>query len=535
MIENIEKDFSILCNLEGSIIKIIQNNNILSSADVGNLFFTIVATGEMDKIINFFLELKSKNIAEEWEININTQSGVETFWFSGRIFNDIIGIAAATSSTKARNLFLNLNDFNYNQASFLNAHSQENIQTYNADLPTSYYDELSHVNNELVNIQRELSKKNSELSKEMVTKDKFFSIIAHDLRSPFNSLLGFIDLLVSDYDTLTDEECFNYINILQKSTTKVYKLLENLLEWARLNKGDFEIHKLTLNLKQIVEDSISPLLQNASKKNLTTHINIPSAIFIYADLYSVMSVVRNLFSNAVKYTPVNGVIEINCKQIKDKAEVCVKDNGIGMKKEVVEKLFHIESSRSTPGTENEKGTGLGLLLCKEFVTKNEGKIYVKSEVNFGSEFYFTVPLYKSEIINEKSINLTSENKDVSNKDKKLLILIAEDDETSTLLISASVKSFTDRLLFAINGLEAVENFKNNPEIDLILMDLKMPYLSGYEATKQIRELNKDVIIIAQTAYALSGEREKAIAAGCNDFITKPINYNLLMAMIGKYF
>jgi CheY-like chemotaxis protein len=218
----------------------------------------------------------------------------------------------------------------------------------------------------------------------------------------------------------------------------------------------------------------------------------------------------------------------------NKVIVSVKDNGIGIPTENIEKLFTIDESFSTQGTNKEIGTGLGLILCKEFIDKHSEKIWVESEINIGSCFYFTLPHYTGD--DEKKIlqnELTSEKN--KNQLADLKILIAEDDEISELFITTIVKNISKEILKTRNGLEVIGICRDNPDIDLILMDIKMPDMNGYEATRQIREFNKEVIIIAQTAFGLTGDREKAMEAGCDDYITKPIKKQELQALIQKYF
>jgi CheY-like chemotaxis protein len=213
--------------------------------------------------------------------------------------------------------------------------------------------------------------------------------------------------------------------------------------------------------------------------------------------------------------------------------VSVSDNGVGIPKAVIDKLFRIDENYTTTGTNNERGTGLGLILCKEFIEKHGGKIWVVSEAGKGSTFSFTLPYYAKpggEIINRQPVSSVK-----NDSVKKLKILIAEDDEVSEKLIDITVRIIGREILKARNGVEAVEACRNNPDIDLILMDIRMPEMGGYEAVKQIREFNKDVIIIAQTAYGLTGDRQKSIAAGCNDYTAKPINKKELLVLIQKYF
>jgi CheY-like chemotaxis protein len=211
----------------------------------------------------------------------------------------------------------------------------------------------------------------------------------------------------------------------------------------------------------------------------------------------------------------------------------VKDTGIGIPKNRQEAIFERFIQADIEDKMAYQGAGLGLAITKAYVEMLGGKIWVESEEGIGSTFYFTLPYNAAPVkeITDRQPEPTVKNETV----RKLKILIAEDDEVSEMLIDNYIKIFGKEILKAGTGVEAVKVCRNNPDIDLILMDIRMPDISGYEATRQIREFNREVVIIAQTAYGLLGDREKAIKAGCNDYIAKPINKNKLLAMIKKYF
>lgn len=225
-----------------------------------------------------------------------------------------------------------------------------------------------------------------------IAKDKFFTIIAHDLKGPFNSILGLTELLLAEYDSISEDERLSYINLLYKSSNSTYKLLENLLEWARLQTGYIEIQKEVLNLVELVNESIEPSLANAAKKGITVIKNIENHISVMADDNSIKTIIRNLFNNAVKYTPNGGFVEFNAHHIGNHIEVSITDTGVGMSQKTISKLFRIEESQSRLGTNNESGTGLGLILCKDIIAKNDGKIWVESEPGKGSVFKFSIPV-----------------------------------------------------------------------------------------------------------------------------------------------
>jgi PAS domain S-box-containing protein len=223
-------------------------------------------------------------------------------------------------------------------------------------------------------------------------KDKLFSIIAHDLRSPFNGFLGFTDLLVQDLDTFTQEEIRNIAKSMSFSATNLFRLLENLLEWSRMQQGLIRFNCDEAQLLPIVHGSMSTVLEPAKNKGIELSYDIPEGLTIFADINMLLSVIRNLASNAVKFTPKGGKIIISAKVTGDHhVELSIRDSGIGMSSSMVENLFRLDVQTSRKGTEGEPSTGLGLILCKDFIEKHGGKIWVESEEGKGSTFRFTLP------------------------------------------------------------------------------------------------------------------------------------------------
>jgi len=223
------------------------------------------------------------------------------------------------------------------------------------------------------------------------TKDKFFSIIAHDLKSPFNGIIGFSNLLSDQIREKNYEGVEEYAEIIQISSRRAMDLLTNLMVWARSQTGRIEFSPEYIELVALI-DEVDELLGNSiHQKSITITRDIPHGLIVYADKAMISAMLRNLISNAYKFTNSGGKISISAQLRADDVLVTVSDNGIGIQKEVIEKLFRIEQSYSTSGTQNEQGTGLGLILCKEFVEKHGGKIWVQSEKGKGSKFSFTVP------------------------------------------------------------------------------------------------------------------------------------------------
>lgn len=383
--------------------------------------------------------------------------------------------------------------------------------------------------------EEEMKLKNEKLLKLNAEKDKIFSIIAHDLRSPFNSLLGLTQIMVEELPNLTKDEIRKIAVSMRNSATNLFHLLENLLYWARMQQGLIPSSPESVRLRPIVDEGIAIVLESAQNKGIEIAYDIPDDIEVFADNRMLQTVIRNLVSNAVKFTPKAGNVSLSAKATDDKSiEISIKDSGIGMSSAIIDKLFQLDIQINRKGTEGEPSTGLGLLLCKEFIEKLGGKIWVESEEGKGSVFYFTIPC-NAKPEEKKFIKNAGPVNEKEDQLKNLKILIAEDDENSVILITMAVRLFSKQVLKVRTGVDAVEACRNNPDLDLVLMDIAMPAMDGYEAARQIRQFNKAVVIIAQTADAFAGDREKAIAAGCNDYIAKPFKPTSLTALVKKCF
>ena len=241
--------------------------------------------------------------------------------------------------------------------------------------------------------EAEIKLKNEELQNLNATKDKFFSIIAHDLRSPFNSILGLTNYMVEQIQEKNFDKLEEYGIIVRNSSQRAMDLLTNLLEWSRSQTGRMEFSPEYVEISSLIGEVTSLLVDSAEQKSITIFQKISGKILASVDRSMFSTILRNLISNAIKFTKVGGTIEISLEEELSTFKVSVKDNGIGIKNEQIEKLFRIDENHSTMGTRNEKGTGLGLILCKEFVDKHGGRIWAESKAGKGSLFCFTIPKY----------------------------------------------------------------------------------------------------------------------------------------------
>ena len=384
------------------------------------------------------------------------------------------------------------------------------------------------------NYETQLQKYALELSKQIAEKDKLFSIIAHDLRGPFTGFMELTELMAKESESLSMDEVHKIAGIMKKSANNLYRLLSNLLEWSRMQRGmteydpkPFVLNSRIQNLKALTQDT-------ASKKGISFNFIIPPELVVFADENMLEGVLRNLVANAVKYSNIGGYVTLSAIYLPDgSVEFAIKDNGIGMSKNILDNLFNMDVNTNRKGTAGELSTGLGLIICKDFIEKHNGTLRIESEPGKGSTFFFTIPGH-NEIENNAQITRSGPAEEPLDQNRKLNILIAEDDETSDLLFSIALTKISNEIFHAKTGAEAVIICRSHPDIDLIMMDIQMSEMNGYEATRQIRQFNKHVIIIAQTAFGYSNEREMSMEAGCNDYMSKPINQLEFLELIRKH-
>lgn len=267
---------------------------------------------------------------------------------------------------------------------------------------------MHNLNREIGNLQRQLIKEKrvledtlvtlnstvKELNEANATKDKFFSIIAHDLKNPFTTIIGFTEYLKTNLRTMEPADIEEIVQMMNTSSNTTYKLLEDLLLWSRSQLGKITFTPEKTNLSELWNEVAKPLLLQAENKNITVNFNDKESLELHCDKNMVKTIIRNLVSNAIKFSYRNSSIEINASVKNDFSEIKISDKGVGISADTIDSLWVIGSHHSTSGTESEEGSGLGLVLCKEFTHANGGKIWVESEKGKGSDFIFTLPLFK---------------------------------------------------------------------------------------------------------------------------------------------
>lgn len=364
-------------------------------------------------------------------------------------------------------------------------------------------------------------------------KSAFLANMSHEIRTPMNGILGFADLLKNPQ--LSREEQDMYVDIIENSGKRMLNIINDIVDISRIEAGVVEVELAESNINEQLEYIHRFFKPEAGAKGIQLVIagKLPAEqAILFTDHEKVLAILINLVKNALKYSK-KGTIEYGCRKKGSFLEFFVCDTGIGIPKERQEAIFDRFVQADIEDKDALQGAGLGLAISKAYVEMLGGQIRVESEVGKGSSFYCTIP-WKTEAekkaIPESDDVLTAEVHPI----KKLKLLIVEDDEMSSMLMSKYVQHLCKEILYTKNGTETLEVCKQHPDIDLILMDIKMPGIAGDEVTRRIRQFNKDVVIIAQTAKALTGDRDSAMKAGFDEYLTKPICKRKLLRCIEDF-
>jgi hypothetical protein len=357
-------------------------------------------------------------------------------------------------------------------------------------------------------------------------KSTFLSNISHELRTPLNAVIGFSDLIDESMDIT---EAANLAKMIFKSGNHLLDILNDIFALSMLEEGTMILFKQEHDLHTLLDEvqefiSLEKRKTNKEELKLVFNFDINKNPQINTDQKHFKQILIHLLKNALKYTK-KGVVELGYNIVPNAYEFYVKDTGIGIPEEKQKHIFDHFRQLDDRHTREYEGLGIGLSIAKTLCENLGGEISVKSEEGKGSTFYFMIPRKKK---NFKISSISSETSDDLSILNGKTILIAEDDISSYELIEMHLKPWEVKILWAKNGIEAIDIFERNEQIDLILMDIKMPKLSGYEAIKKIKKTAPLVPIIAQTAYAINDEKEFALEAGCDDYVSKPINWKVLL-------
>jgi signal transduction histidine kinase/CheY-like chemotaxis protein len=375
---------------------------------------------------------------------------------------------------------------------------------------------------EELNIAKEKAEESDRL------KSAFLANMSHEIRTPMNAIVGFSELIEFETDLMKKRQ---YVKVIQNSSANLLNLIVDIVDLSKieigamqLNYSDFLVSDMFIELKEIYEVELT----KKEKSNIRLSYSLfDKDISINSDSQRIKQILSNLLGNAVKFT-IYGEIKFSVEKIKDELIFCVTDTGTGIPEKDQKKIFDRFTKFDYEGL-NQDGTGIGLSLVEKLVTLLNGKVWVISEYGKGSSFFFSLPYIPARLATNNSVSIPVKKTVTMELRKK--ILVVEDDRNSFFLIQEILRPMNVEIHHIGDGREAVEYVRQNPDTHLILMDLKLPNMNGDEATIAIRKFNPGIIIIAQTAYAMLGDKEKAMEAGCNDYITKPLESKKLLEMI----
>ncbi len=361
-------------------------------------------------------------------------------------------------------------------------------------------------------------------------KTAFLHNISHEIRTPLNGILGFGTLLSEkDYSPEAKKEM---LAVMQQSSSRLLKTLTDYMDMARIISGTMELHMKEFSLQPLIEETIKEAKYLCEEKKIGLKTVIPKqcgGIYLFSDRELIRKTINFLLDNSLKFIS-KGDIIFGFRVIPEFLEFYVQDTGIGIADDKLEMIFDMFSQEDSSNTRGYEGSGLGLSIARGWVNLLGGSIFVSSEKGMGSTFTFTVP-YKETKAAEKTAQAEEKSRITPGKP---LVLLAEDDESNYLYMQEVLQQAGCDYLLAKNGVEALELCKQQSDITLLLMDIKMPVMDGVEATRRIREFRPEVPIIATTAYAQTGDEERFLAAGCTGYLAKPINKEKLLGLLSKY-
>ena len=416
---------------------------------------------------------------------------------------------------------------------------QEEIKKNNETLGQQVYERTQLLNDKNQRLEAEILQRKETENKLILAKEKaeeserlktaFLTNMSHEIRTPLNGILGFVDLL--NDDSFSKEQKTSFSEMISKSGARLLATINDILEISKIEAGQTPMNYQTVFLYDLVDQLFNLSKQDASQKKLAFILdNKPDNLVVRTDELKLTSILSNLLRNALKFTS-KGYIRLSYTDEGEYIKFVIEDTGIGIPENKTESIFNRFEQADYSTTRGYEGSGLGLSICKAYVEMLGGKIWVDSNQGVGSTFFFTII---KEEVDKISKNLNDKNNKTRQvAGKKFKILLAEDDLVSiNLMENLLIDKF--EVVVATNGKKVVEIFKAHNDFDIVLMDIKMPVFDGIEATKLIRELNRQIPIIAQTAHAMEGDKVTAINAGCNDYISKPINSAHLFELLDKY-
>ncbi|GMT44872.1 MAG: hypothetical protein IEMM0006_0704 [bacterium] len=397
--------------------------------------------------------------------------------------------------------------------------------------------EITH----LIGVKEDITEKKKMVAELISAKDKaeesdrlktaFLQNMSHEIRTPLNGILGFADLLTGDIIDINETK--TYAEYIRTSGNRLLSLINNILNLSRIEAGSISVRLKPFLINRLMKEAWRLFQIEAKKKDIRFKYHLPlkdDKSILVSDENKINQVIINLLGNAFKFTG-SGSIDFGYKISEDELLFWVTDTGRGIAPEHQERIFERFYQADMSISRDFEGAGLGLPISKGLVELLGGTMWLESQVDKGTSFYFTLPYHAT---NKRSASQTNDQISIQMENKKQVILIVEDDETSFLFLEIVLRLEKLKIWHSTSGQGAIEMCRNQPEISLVLMDIKLPDMNGLEATRKIKAFRPDLPVIAQTAHVFSSDRQEALDAGCDDFITKPTPKNELVKIIAKY-
>jgi PAS domain S-box-containing protein len=541
LLDNIN-DFVTATDLEGNITYV--NNAVVKN---------------LGKTKEEYLEQKVQAYGENPEKGATQQEIVEKTLSDGRWKGEVVNIDADGKEVTLEARTQMVRDEQGNPVALVGISTdiserkkfENEIRNINEEL-AAQNEEYVVLNEELTQVNAELQKVNDEL---VIAKEKaeeseklktaFLANMSHEIRTPMNGIIGFSEMLLKP--SISEEKKNYFAKIIINNGHYLLTIINDILDLSRIESGELVIEKYLVSLNTLMDEVYDMFRLRYAEKNIGLHPQKgadDTTCLIESDKVRLNQVLTNLLSNALKFTP-KGYVKFGYKNVADNegskmVQFFVQDTGIGIPENLHDKIFDRFRQGEMEMTKHIGGAGLGLAISKRLVNLLGGKIWLDSESGRGTIFYFTIPCNSIEAAGIKNENVHRSKPDneivkpQENNEKKY-ILVAEDEEYNYVFIEEVLSGMNVSLVHAGTGDEAIEICKkNNPVIDLVLMDIKMPGMNGIDATRQIKQFRPDLPIIAQTAFAMRWDKEKALNAGCDDYISKPINHDTLIELVEQY-
>lgn len=534
MINNDEKTGIVLfCDSKGTVNSILCNELAIDIKE-NMLLSKIEAEGSVGKVSTFIQEIALKKVVFNYEINVLVNDSIKTLSFTGISFLNKFFIIADLSKDRMLKYFEDIMKMNNEHINEIRDVIKDNTaqKKQQEEKEHSFFNEISRLNNELVNANREIIKNSAELKRLNLMKNQLLGMAAHDLRNPLGAISSYSQFLYEDTKDTLNKEQLKFLEIIQHSSKYMKSIVDDLLDISIIESGNLELKYEKADLINVINNVISINRILASRKGIEILFDYEEVPEVTIDVAKIEQVVNNLISNAVKFSYKNSKVVVSVFKRGMYVLITVKDDGQGIPREEINKLFKPFGITSVKSTMGEKNTGLGLLIARKIVESHSGNIDVTSKTGVGSKFIVSLPISNAKAEIDSSCATVQEVD--KNQLDSIKILLVDDNGVNSLAGARIIGRAGYDVTIANSGMKAVEACQNS-KFDLIFMDIEMPYMDGFKAAELIRqnyEVNREyTYIVALTAHASNDFKKHCLRAGMNDCIQKPINIDELTRVI----